>query len=304
MQPIRHVPYEDIDKVKWDNCIRHAPNGLIYGLSVYLDQMAKKWDALVLNDYTAVMPLPYNRKYGIYYLYQPYFIACGGVFGTGIDAKLVSEFLNAIPEKFRYWDFCLNHGNYFPLPDFDLYQRMNYVLPLQQAYETISGNYRENTKRNIRKSVQLGCRLEKGIPVNEVIALAKEQSRRFSKVSDDDYANFSKLFSKLSESKEAITYGIRDTKGQLLASAAFLFSMNRAYYMLVGNHPNGKTIGASHALIDGFIRDHCGQEILLDFEGSDIHSLAFFYSSFGANEEKYCGLKLNRLPAWAKWLKK
>ena len=51
--------------IKWDNCITNAPNGLIYGYSFYLDHMAKQWDALVLNDYEAVMPLTWNKKYGI-----------------------------------------------------------------------------------------------------------------------------------------------------------------------------------------------------------------------------------------------
>ena len=93
-------------------------------------------------------------------------------------------------------------------------------------------------------------------------------------------------------------------EGQLLATAVFFFSHNRAYYILVGNHPNGKTLGASHTLIDAFIKDHAGENLLLDFEGSDISSLAFFYSSFGAVEEKYSAVKLNRLPAPIKWLKK
>jgi len=44
--------------------------------------------------------------------------------------------------------------------------------------------------------------------------------------------------------------------------------------------------------------------MLLDFEGSDIPSLAFFYSSFGAVEERYSAIKLNRLPGLVKWLKK
>ena len=67
---------------------------------------------------------------------------------------------------------------------------------------------------------------------------------------------------------------------------------------------NGKTIGASHTLINAFIKDHAGKNILLDFEGSDIQNLAFFYSGFGAHEEQYAGIKLNRLPFWVRWLKK
>jgi hypothetical protein len=99
-------------------------------------------------------------------------------------------------------------------------------------------------------------------------------------------------------------YGVLSAKGEILASAVFIFSHQRAYYILVGNHPNGRTLGASHALIDAFIHHHASTTLTLDFEGSDIRNLAFFYSSFGAFEEYYPAFRLNRLPFWMKWLKK
>ncbi len=49
-------------------------------------------------------------------------------------------------------------------------------------------------------------------------------------------------------------------------------------------------------MIDHFIKEHAGENLILDFEGSDIKNLAWFYSSFGATEEKYAGIKMNRLP--------
>jgi hypothetical protein len=106
----------------------------------------------------------------------------------------------------------------------------------------------------------------------------------------------------LAKKKQAITYGVY-MNDNLISSAAFFFSNGRAYYILVGNHPNGKTVGASHYLIDRFIADHAEQSLLLDFEGSDITSLAFFYSSFGAGLEYYPSLKKNHLPWYIKWLK-
>nr|MBU9937149.1 hypothetical protein [Ferruginibacter sp.] len=99
---IRYLTYRQIDKPKWDACIDGAYNGLIYAYSFYLDSMAKHWDALVLNDYEAVMPLTWNKKYGIHYLYQPPFTACLGVFGKQLNAATVSDFLKSIPPKFRY----------------------------------------------------------------------------------------------------------------------------------------------------------------------------------------------------------
>jgi len=293
---IQYLPYQQIDKQKWDACIEHADNGLIYGYCSYLDAMSLHWDALIWNDYEAVMPLTWNKKYGIHYLYQPWFTACLGIFGRNISAGIVNNFLHAVPPKFKFWDIYLNYRNYFELEDYKLYQRMNYVLPLNDGYENLYNRFRDNIKRNIKKASQLKCVVKRAIDIDEVIALAQEQAKKFSSVTDKDYKRFKKLFHYLHGLQKAVTYGVYAPGNQLVASCALFFSHNRAYYILAGNHPNGKTIGASHALINAFIKDHAGQNLLLDFEGSDIKSLAFFYSSFGAKEEKYAGLRLNRLP--------
>lgn len=302
--PIRFVSYQQIDKLKWDARIDAAANGLVYAYSFYLDAMAKHWDALVLDDYEAVMPLTWNKKYGIFYLYQPFFVASLGVFGNNISATLVNDFLNAIPAKFSYCDIYLNQANRFKLTNFNLYERVNFVLPLNYPYEKLYNNFRDNIKRNIKKATQLNCVIKKDISVDTVIALAMEQSKKFSPVTLDDYVHFKNVYQHLQQQQKAVTYGVYTTNDELVASGVFFFSHRRAYYILVGNHPNGKTIGASHALINAFIKDNAEQDLLLDFEGSDIPNLAFFYSSFGATEEKFAGLKLNRLPFWMKWFKR
>ena len=301
---ISYCKYQQIDKTKWDACISHADNGLVYAYSYYLDAMAKHWDALVLNDYEAVMPLTWNKKYSIYYLYQPPFTACLGVFGRSLHAETMAAFLQSVPAKFKYWDIYFNPGNLFTISDFNLYQRMNYVLPLGHNYESLYNAYRDNIKRNIKKSEQFGLSIHKDVAIAAILQLAKEQAGAFTSVADDDFIRFKKLYGLLYKKEQATTYAVYTKENELMASAVFFFSHNRAYYIMVGNHPNGKTLGASHALINAFIKDHAGEDIILDFEGSDIPSLAFFYSSFGAVDEKYSAVKLNRLPGLVKWLKK
>src|SRR5258708_6937233 len=140
--PIQYFPHSKIDKAKWDRCLDEAPNGLIYAYSFYLDHMAKHWDALVLNDYEVVMPLTWNRKYGIYYLYQPPFTASLGVFGKNITEELVQHFIEAIPRKFKLIEIELNKGNTIKAAGISL--RTNYVLSLNRPYEALFNNYREN----------------------------------------------------------------------------------------------------------------------------------------------------------------
>jgi len=289
---LRYLKHDDIDPGKWDACIEHAPNGLIYAYSAYLDHMARHWDALVLNDYEAVMPLTWNKKFGVAYLYQPPFVACGGVFGRNF---VVNDFINAIPRKFKLIEINLNAGNVYE-PGL---LRNNFILPLNSSYEEIYSGYRENIKRNIKKATAAGCVVKTGIPVEQIISLAKEQLGTVIKLREHDLQQFQKLYKVL----EAKTYGVFSSSGQLLASCVYFFSHNRAYYILVGNHPNGKTIGASHYLIDRFIADHAGSNLILDFEGSDIRNLAFFYESFGAKVEVYPAVHIDRLPWYVKLAK-
>lgn len=266
--------------------------------------MAKNWDALVQNDYEAVMPLTWNKKFGINYLYQPAFTACLGVFGKSITAETVNSFLHAIPEKFKYWDIYFNPGNVFNFSDYNLYERKNFVLDLRGNYEKLFTDFKDNIKRNIKKSEKFSLLINNNIGIADVIMLAKEQASAYAVPDENDFVNFNKLYQLLYSKEKAMSYAVFTKEKQLLAAAVFFFSHNRAYYILVGNHPNGKTLGASHALINAFIKDHAGENLLLDFEGSDIPSLAFFYSSFAAVEEKYSAVKLNKLPAVIKWFKR
>lgn len=292
--------HDDIDPDKWDACVRAAPNGLIYAYSFYLDHLAKNWDGLVLGDYEAVMPLAWNKKFGIRYLYQPPFVAAGGVYGKHLDENMVDSFLQAIPKKFKLTDINLNAGNATTLPH---QLRNNYVLSLNAPYQELYDNYRENIRRNIKRAQQLGCTVQTGIPVEDIIRLARQQLLTVVKITDRDFQQFAKLYAYLAEQQQAATYGVFSGAGELISSCVYFFSHGRAYYILVGNHPNGKTSGASHYLIDRFIADYAGKDIILDFEGSDIRNLAFFYSSFGAVVETYQAVKVDRLPWYVKLIR-
>ena len=304
MQEIQYISNQHIDKEKWDQCIAQSPNGLIYAYSWYLDAMAEQWDALVLNDYETVMPLTWNKKYGIFYLYQPYFCASLGIFSKQpVTESIVENFLQAIPKKFKYWDFYLNQSNLFHIPGFSFTERINYVLPLQKSYSEIFTSYRNNLKRNIKKAQDSSLQVKNNVPVDDIIQLAQQTMGRISAIEQSHFIRFKKVIEAAANNQKAETTGIYSATNELLASAVFLFSNQRWYYILVGNHPNGKTLGASHYLIDRFIHSHAGENALLDFEGSDIRNLAFFYSSYGATTETYPAIRMNRLPVYLKWLK-
>jgi len=281
---IQYLTRQQINIEKWDQCITGADNGNIYGYSFYLDIMSKHWDALVLskglhseNDYEAVMPLTWNKKMGIRYLYQPFLSAQLGIFGKNITPATTDNFIQSIPASFRFIDISLNSNNFSADPNTVQTQRNNYILPLNKPYTELYQLYRENIQRNIKKAAQLGCTIQKDIDAEKVIGLAIAQMKSQGQAVTDNIERFRKLYAELQRRKMAATYGVFSGQQELLASCIFSFSHNRAYYILVGNDPASKNTGASHALIDAFIREHAEKKMLWDFECSDIPSLPFFY---------------------------
>lgn len=53
----RYVPYEEIDKNKWNGTIHYSPNGNVYGYHWYLKSVWRQWDAIIEDDYESVLPI-------------------------------------------------------------------------------------------------------------------------------------------------------------------------------------------------------------------------------------------------------
>ena len=66
---IHYVKREDLEVAKYNDCIENSIQSRIYAFSWYLDIVADNWDVLVLNDYEAVMPVPFRRKFGVNYVF-------------------------------------------------------------------------------------------------------------------------------------------------------------------------------------------------------------------------------------------
>ena len=301
---IRFIAHQEIDRHKWDACLDKADNGLVYAQSFYLDTMTLEWDALVMGEYELIMPLPRRKKWGIAYLFQPFLTPQLGVFGNNISIDTISAFLDSIPSYFKLWDISLNASN-SALPAYaEQYVRKNYVLDLRVSYGELRSNYTSNIIRNIARAQKNGCVIKSGIPVDDIISICRIEYPKFTKVEDGVFNNIKKIYEHYLQLNMAKTYAVYSVDGKLLASCAFLFYRDRAYYWLVGNIPENRNFGASHFLIDQFIQDHAGKDMILDFEGSDQATIAEFYQRFGAQPEPYTTIYLQRLPFPFNYLKK
>ena len=88
--------------------------------------------------------------------------------------------------------------------------------------------------------------------------------------------------------------------GKLCAAVFLLFDRSRIIFHFAASDSKARESGAMFLMIDSFIKEHAGQTLTLDFEGSNDPNVARFYKSFGATECHYYKVTLNRLPWIAK----
>src|ERR1041385_6389956 len=88
MEEIRIIKHKVIDREKWDKTVAHCSFPLVFANSFYLDATAPNWDALVLGDHKAVMPLTVSKKMNIKYLHQPPFTSQLGIYGEATKKEI------------------------------------------------------------------------------------------------------------------------------------------------------------------------------------------------------------------------
>ncbi|MFY7732266.1 MAG: hypothetical protein ACOVSR_02200 [Bacteroidia bacterium] len=297
---INYLKHTEIDKTKWDYCISHASNTIIYAYAWYLDIVSPNWDALVLNDYEAVMPLTHRKKYFISYLFQPFFTQQLGVFSKNeSQALLVQDFLNAIPSKFKLIDINLNEENSTE----GLKPRKNYLLPIDEGYKDIYTGYKGQAKRNLKKAKDEGLFLQ-ALPYKQVIDFYQKHKGKETKgVKENDYKTLKQLYKICNKQNNLLAVGVYSNQFGLLGAAAFIINGDRAIFHLGTSNEKGKKMGAMHFLMDSVIMQLCGKNLFLDFEGSEIDGIERFYKSFGAYKKPYFKYRKNNLPKLLAWIK-
>ena len=304
---VEYVPYKKIDKKKWDACILNAVNGLIYAQSFYLDNTAENWDGLVLNDYEAVMPLTWKKKWGIKYLYQPAFIQQGGIFFTqSLSENIISIFFKKLLTNFNFAEIALNYANSNSNPGVDckITKRNNYLVFLNRPYEEIYRSYHPYFTKSLRRIQKFNLRYTATDDFTAAIDLYKKlYSKKLPAISEKDLEGLNNICSKLLAEDNLIIRHTFSPDNKLLATVMLLKDDKRLYNIISCITPEGKKVEANYFLYDKIIGEFCNTLLLLDMEGSDRKGIADFYNKLNPVNQPYFFIKYNNLHPLVKLFK-
>jgi len=300
IQESKFLHNQSIDLNKWDQVITTSINSRVYAFSWFLDILHPDWHGIIVGDYEYVMPVIFSRKWGIKYIYQPIYAQQHGIFPPATP-EISTSIFNLLQSKFRFINISLNSYNLVDLTDWQIEERKNFLLPLKKSYPEIFENYTNGCKNNLKKAVKLNTVMSNLSPGDFFKFV--EQNNKLLIV--DKTLSFLRLIVSYSMSKGmGIIYGAYSERNELIGVAFFLNDGKRYTYLSSFSSETGKNNNSMFAIMDTFIRDHSNQPFLLDFEGSNIPGIAYFFSGFGAKSETYHSLKYNRLPFVIRLFKK
>ena len=296
---IHLIPCHQINTSQWDNCVQQSDNGLIYGQSFFLNHISPGWSGLVGENYDWVLPVVSRKKFGFSYLYQPPFTQQLGVYAKKGVVVPYQEIIQWLKANFSFWEISWNVATAKHIADAKILQTeaTNFVLVLSKGYKTIAENFHTDLIKNLKKSTQSRLLYQPSPRFENCIYLfLLHYASRTPHVTQADYRNFRKLCFFAKENNQLICRDAINEKGDVLATALLLSGGNRMYNMMNTTTEEGRKKAANHFLINEIIKEFAGQNIIFDFEGSDLPGVKVFYENFGAVNEPYYHIRYNNLP--------
>ncbi len=294
---IRYLQRHEIDIHKWNACIQNAGNGLLYANSWWLDGMSDNWCGLVCNNYEAVMPLTWKKKFGIRYLYQPWFVPSLGMFSQQDYNIHLNDFLAAIPVEYRYWDLDVNEYNAISGEDKKLTtsKRTNYIIPWK-SYNDVYNSYSRLARRKMKKTVNMGVIISEMDNVEEIIKNYRDHYKdKHPAILDKDYRHLASCCRRAQQTGHVTCYTALSKDRHTVGFYLLLHDKKYTYSLLGGSTAEGKEVGVFYALTDRAISDAMQNKRSFRFEGSDIPGIAFFNQQFGPECIHYLHLVRNDL---------
>ena len=278
---IRRLKYDEIDFVKYAQCLENSEQRKYSAAQHFLDVTSEKqWELLVYRDYEAVMPIPYVRKYGVKIVHNPKLCQQLGVFSKKDSAELNETFLEYLEKNYLIRIYTFNDGNQFHTK---LRFKKNFLI-YPESYETVYARYSPKRKRKLRLS-------EDVVKDSEVKEISYDKAKNFIEANtigtnkDSDLSDFMRIFDIFHQLKylKFTAFYYQNTIVNVIATysdcemVALLGNFNDKDYV--------KLSGAS-VLIDQRIKETIATHTF-DFEGGELPNIEEFFRGFRPELKPY-----------------
>ena len=289
---------QEIDTEKWNACIEsNWETSSVAGMSWYLDRSCDNWNAVIIDDYRSVIPFPCRKKWGMNYIYPPFFTSRTGVFGQNLTAAELDAILCFISKNFKWIDTMFSPETQINMERYQHLKHRAFILDLQHPYFQLKKQYHRNHTRNCRKAVENELTLINNADIDTVISLFINNIAQSKQVAyrEKDYQQLKELVVFLQSKNAVELLGVNDKDGKLCAGIFFTHQNGKYNYLFSGRDKQNLDNGSMFFIMDNFLALHAENAHSLYINGSDNEQIARFYAGFGCQETHYYQLFINRL---------
>lgn len=267
------LKHTEIDFERWDKLVSTSPKENVMCYSWYLSATAKKWGAILSDDYSFGWPFPYKNRGFYKKLFQHPYSRNLDYFG---DENQLDEALRVL-KKIGRFHFRMPHL----LPQFNSQKRCYQAINLLE-----NPSYKTNAKRILKKQ-EAAYHFAITASSTNVKKLYFEHSFNKIRQQSKNQKFFSALTSSALEHHKGEAIEVYNKEDECVAAAFFLKDKSRVYYLIGDSLPHEKKNGVMFCLMDFAIRHYMGEYKTFDFGGSNIESVATFYRKMGGKDVTY-----------------
>ena len=268
---IQRIQREDIDKIKWNSCVHFATNGNIFGYKWYIDAITKDWEALIEDDYEAVLPLIWKKNWlGKKRLYIPSLVRETGIYSSNaLSEKRVASFLEAIPATYKKAKIQVDQFTLMPKnTSWTIDKLQNSVIYMNRPYEELAQQFSPQVQADLDRARTADSRPAGSLKPEMIVDFYKEEDPNYTK---EHYYAYLRIFYNLLHRGWGFPSGVVDTTGKLLAVNFFVFSHGRMLSFLPVVSKKGKELGALSFLMNLIFHTNANKQLLLDFNETNRH---------------------------------
>lgn len=303
---VEKLSHHQINKSAWDECINHSPNGLVYALSWYLDTVSPDWEAIIVTQnttYQVCFPLPVRQRWGISYLYHPYFCQQLGIYHRQpLSKELIEKIFQTLFTHYSYIPrLFLNVSNIWSIPrrsNLRLRRHFTHLLELNQPYADLRKQYRRDRRYRLKQACAKKLRIVSSDDIGPLVDIFLRDT--VQKVpgaqTDPTYSQVRRLFNAVKRNGRYELYYTQDDYGNYTSGAWFVIYNYRIIYLFnaaldTARRENGRTL-----IIDHVIRKYQNSPYIVDFESPEKETIRDFYASFGSIPTPFYFLYFYNLP--------
>ncbi len=292
----------------WNEFVDKSPQGSIFAKSFWLDAVGSKYSILGCFDRGGklVAGMPITESKSGYVTMPKLTQTLGIVFSDFSEMKyvkriskekdIIMDFVDHIP-KFKYLDlgFHYNFTNWMPFmwKGYKEQTKYTYVIEDIQNVEKVRGDFADNTKSIITKSIAGNLKVIDNLTLADMYNMLKKTFERQNMSVPFDFhwfTSFDKIIDKNNARKILFTV---DEQNNLHAALYLVYDKNCAYYLLGGADPEFRSSGAMYLNVFEAIKYSANFTNKFDFEGSVVPQIESMFRSFGATQKQYFRISKN-----------